>query len=77
MGADKTNDMLRSMLWTGMRQELKDVSGYKFDSIKDFDKLRVEMRKLEQEHAKGKQTKQHNTTTKCAVKTEHRRRTMK
>lgn len=50
--AADTNEMLRSMFWTGMRQDLKDISGYKFETVKDFDKFRVEIRKLEQDHLK-------------------------
>lgn len=50
VGASDTNEMLRSMFWTGLRQDLKDVSGYKFEAVKDFDKLRVELRKIEQQH---------------------------
>ena len=38
--------MLRNMFWQGLKPVLKDISGYKFD----FDKLRVEIRKLEQDH---------------------------
>ena len=49
----ETNEMLRSMFWTGMRQDLKDISGYKFETIHDFDKFRVEIRKLEQDHNKS------------------------
>ncbi|KAL3885490.1 hypothetical protein ACJMK2_025543 [Sinanodonta woodiana] len=30
----ETNDMLKAMLWTGLKQTLKDVSGHKFDSHK-------------------------------------------
>lgn len=29
---------------------MKDISGFKFEMIKDFDKLRVELRKMEREH---------------------------
>lgn len=47
---DKVNEMLRNMFWQGLKPSLKDISGYLFDKIKDFDKLRVEMRKLEQDH---------------------------
>lgn len=42
--------MLRNMFWQGLKPVLKDISGYKFEKIKDFDKLRVEIRKLEQDH---------------------------
>ena len=44
------NDMLRNMFWQGLKPSLKEISGYKYDKVKDFDQLRVEIRKLEQEH---------------------------
>lgn len=46
----EVNKMLHSMLWTGLRQELKDISGYKYETIKDFDTLRVALRQIEKEH---------------------------
>ena len=42
--------MLRNMFWQGLKPALKDISGYKFEKITDFDKLRVEIWKLEQDH---------------------------
>ena len=47
---NETNDMLKAMLWTGLKQTLKDVSGHKFDSLKTFDELRVALRRIESEH---------------------------
>lgn len=44
------NEMPKSMLWTGMKPELKDMCGYEFDKINNYDRLRVDLRKLEQEH---------------------------
>lgn len=44
-----SNGMLRSMLWTGLRTDLKNISGHKFDAIQDFDRLRIELRLIEQE----------------------------
>ena len=44
------NSMLHTMLWTGLRTELKDISGHKFDSIKDFDELRIALRHIEKDH---------------------------
>ncbi|XP_076453453.1 paraneoplastic antigen-like protein 5 [Babylonia areolata] len=41
------NEMLRTMLWTGLRCELKDISMYIYDRIKDFDELRTALRRLE------------------------------
>jgi hypothetical protein len=29
--------MLHDILWNGLRKDLKDASGHKYDSIKDFD----------------------------------------
>ena len=34
------NSMLHAMLWRGLRQELKDISGHKHDMIKDFNQLK-------------------------------------
>ena len=44
------NSMLHAMLWRGLRQELKDISGHKHDVIKDFNRLRVALRQLEKDH---------------------------
>lgn len=42
--------MLHSMLWTGLKSSLKDISGYKYDTVKDFDGLRVALRQIENDH---------------------------
>lgn len=42
--------MLRNMFWTGLKQSLKDISGHKYDTIGDFDKLRTAIRIIENEH---------------------------
>ncbi|VDI08752.1 Hypothetical predicted protein [Mytilus galloprovincialis] len=60
------NSMLHAMLWTGLRQELKDISGYKYDTIKDFNQLRVALRQLEKDH-QPKKTKPN--TAKAATTT--------
>ena len=44
------NYMLHAMLWRGIRQELKDISGHKHDMIKDVNQLRVALRQLEKDH---------------------------
>ncbi len=44
------NEMLRTQFWTNLNQRLKDSSRHKFDSIKDFDKLRREIRVIEREY---------------------------
>lgn len=45
------DSMLRSMLWTGLKTPLKDISGHKYDAITTFDELRVSLRQLEKDHA--------------------------
>ena len=52
----ETNNMLRGMLWRGLRQDMKDISGYKYDAEKDFERLMVELRKIEQDHIEKKGT---------------------
>lgn len=42
--------MLHAMLWTGLKPSLKDISGHKYDTIKDFDGLRVSLRQIENDH---------------------------
>ena len=42
--------MTRNIFWQGLKPSLKDISGYKFEKIKDFDLLRVGIRQLEQDH---------------------------
>lgn len=44
------NEMLRTKFWTGLSQDLKDSSRHKFDTIKDFDQLRISIRSIEHEH---------------------------
>ena len=42
------NEMLRSKLWSGLTdQSLRNASRYKYDSIEDFDLLRMELRTIE------------------------------
>ncbi|XP_067667710.1 zinc finger CCHC domain-containing protein 12-like [Haliotis asinina] len=43
----KTNQALRSVFWQGLKPSLKDVSGHKYDTIEDFDELRVAIRRIE------------------------------
>lgn len=42
--------MLRIKFWVGFGQDLKDILGFKFEVMKDFDKFRVELRKMEREY---------------------------
>ncbi|XP_067673439.1 uncharacterized protein [Haliotis asinina] len=46
---DEINQALKSVFWQGLKPALKDISGHKYDSIQDFDKFRVAIRRLEHE----------------------------
>ncbi|XP_067654078.1 uncharacterized protein [Haliotis asinina] len=48
------DDMLRNMLWGGLRPSLKSVSGHKFDSIPTFDGLRISLREIEYDMKQGR-----------------------
>ena len=39
--SSKVNEMLYNMFYQGLKPALKDISGYKFEQIKDVDKLRA------------------------------------
>ena len=45
------NDMLRTKFWNGLKRELKVCSHHTYESVLDFDKLRVKMRAIEHEFA--------------------------
>lgn len=41
--------MLRTMFWTGLRREIKSLTGHKYDTIDQFDELRVAIRQVERD----------------------------
>ncbi|XP_033730472.1 uncharacterized protein LOC117319869 [Pecten maximus] len=41
--------MLRTMFWTGLRREIKDVTGHKYDTVRPFDDLRIAVRQVERD----------------------------
>lgn len=56
--AHERESMLRSRFWMGLQQNLKDSSRHKYDTIQNYDKLRVEIRQIEHEYkVKDKQGK--------------------
>ncbi|VDI18983.1 Hypothetical predicted protein [Mytilus galloprovincialis] len=69
---DTKNEMLRSKFWSGIRDPLlKNSSRYKFDTVKDFDQLRKEIRAIELELAnseKAVSTVQHQPISTDSVK---------
>ncbi|XP_076088537.1 uncharacterized protein LOC143058945 [Mytilus galloprovincialis] len=61
------NTMLHSMLWSGLKTELKDISGHKYDTIKDFDELRIALRHIERDHEERKTSKKPQTAKAAAI----------
>ena len=72
------NGMLKSKFWSGLRQDLKDATRHYYETVDDFDRLRVLVRRVEQEHThpdskvkKDKKTVQskmvHASNTKVSV----------
>ena len=52
---------LKSVFYSGLRQPLKQMCNYKFETIHDYDKFKVEVRKIESEM----DSMQKETTGKC------------
>lgn len=46
---DKMDSMLRAKFWTGLRPSLKDPTGHLYENIRDFDSLRVAIRRVEED----------------------------
>lgn len=44
------NSVLHVMLRMDLRNDLKETSGHKYDTIKDFNKLRIVLRQLEKNY---------------------------
>jgi len=44
-----TDEMLHNKFWMGLKQQLKDATRHNYENIKDFDKLRVQIRRVEHE----------------------------
>lgn len=56
-----TNDMLRTMFYKGLGEDLKDISGHLYHNTYDFDRLRVAIRKIELEHKPVAKPSKHAT----------------
>lgn len=65
-----TNDMLRSTFFMGLRPHLRDVCGHKYDAIREFDKLRVEVRRLEQQQRSSLPSQNPSKQTHCKSATD-------
>ena len=64
-----SQEALCSVFWEGLLQPLKDASGHKFDSIKSFDKLRAEMRRIDESRPSMSNTDTHKVKLTAKVAT--------
>lgn len=64
------NDMLCDQFWSGLRPDLQAGTEHKFDSIKDFDKLRLELRIVEQDRKLRSNGVESHKSIKMAVGSE-------
>lgn len=55
------NDMLRTKFWSGLLPHLREASRHKLEHVRDFDRLRIEVRKIESELNTGTSTKGKDT----------------
>ena len=59
------------MFWSGLRQSLKEVTGYLYDKTTDFDQLRVAIRHCEQDRKlrsqEDKSSKKQAAQAKAAI----------
>ena len=62
MARKEADEKLRAMFWEGMKESLKCICRFLNASIKNFDKLRVAVRGIEQSH--NKRIKEANCTKK-------------
>ncbi|XP_069115984.1 paraneoplastic antigen Ma1 homolog [Argopecten irradians] len=61
------NNMLREVFWSGLKGALKDTTGYLYETIKDFDRLRVAIRRVEKDQEKRRAETAKITPAKAAI----------
>lgn len=54
IGPAERNKRLHNKFWSGLRQELRDITGHKHDSISDFEELCIAVRSMERSRDGGK-----------------------
>lgn len=71
LGAIIRNEtLLKQIFYQGLRLDLKLVAQYKYDTIEDYDKFKVELRKLEQEIKQSDKPKTCHAAQKVEEKSE-------
>ncbi|MCG7879679.1 MAG: hypothetical protein JAY75_19795 [Candidatus Thiodiazotropha taylori] len=60
-------EILKSVFYQGLKPPLKQFGNLKYETVKDYDKFKVEMRKIENElnSSQAKESKEKETATKC------------
>lgn len=66
LGPQDVNAKLHNVFWIGLKQRLKDVSGHKFDTIQDYDKLVVAIRSIEKDQNRPNPAPRNSATVKTA-----------
>lgn len=64
---EDVDGMLHSMLWTGLKSSLKNISGHKYDTVTHFDGLRVALRQIESDQIQRESAKQKPQTSKVVT----------
>lgn len=70
-------EILKSVFYQGLRQPLKQFGNLKYETVRDYDKFKIEMRKIESEMAtttptsKESNSKEKDTSAKCNTMTQN------
>lgn len=63
--------ILKSVFYQGLKQPLKQCGNLKYETIKDYDRFKIEMRKIESDlESSNKKEKEKESTTKCSTITQ-------
>lgn len=63
--------ILKSVFYQGLRQPLKQFGNLKYETIRDYDRFKIEMRKIESElESSTKKENEKESTTKCNTVTQ-------
>lgn len=64
----QADEILRSRFWQGLHQDLRDMTGHKFDSSRTFDDLRRQIRQFEVDRLAARPPRHSHTQTPKHVK---------
>ena len=73
-GINKDTEILKGVLYQGLRKDIKQVATYKYETITEYDKFKIELRKIEaemkEEHDTEKRPCEHAVCAEKPVKSE-------